>query len=670
LAAAASALGAAGTAWADARADAHAQVQGVAALVRAGQTFITWKDSADDFGERPVTWGELRDRLGTVPPPPPKRDSPIFASPLRGVPVKIGTVPPRPAVRYRVYRHTRPIDAKTLSAAVLLAEVQPFSGFNTNGWSLERLINQLIFSNEDRGEMGVYGFFEGWSRASPQAGKLVTGRLAIEDGKALPPGTGLFVYSPVAAGRAYYAVTAVADGVENRADFSTNVTAAIEENPARWQPVRQPSEGSQFGFDFRGERQFYVAWAGPPLAPRQGMYFNWSVHLPAIMRDEDFPGSKRLPVELYFHGPGFSYARPPVKFLEHSIQIAPHDFPFSGWYGYHEAADGTGAVPFSSNEDHQGSPRGVVRAYTQRRIAAFLDWAEKKFPIDPERVIAVGGDGAGLTALYQPQRFAYVLITGFEAGQLNPKLAAAYAAPWGPKCPEIKDEHGRGAWAWGELDVLLAGKPLPAVLPKDAAPPAVDRAAPGWKLELPLFVQRGGTWGRDPGYARGRGRFLYALQGTGHALYGHWAWGGTLRAPAKYTGLWQDLDLTNLTPIPAITGSRLDKEGEGEGHCNAGYTWQPVKDEARSVEITIAGRESTFDLTPRRLRNFKIAPGQKIAYEIVASAPAHGKLPDEAARPQTGQIAADANGLVTLRGVRIVKGSPSVTVTLRTEKIP
>ena len=26
-----------------------------------------------------------------------------------------------------------------------------------------------------------------------------------------------------------------------------------------------------------------------------------------------------------------------MKFIEDSIQIVPHDFPFSGWYGYHDA---------------------------------------------------------------------------------------------------------------------------------------------------------------------------------------------------------------------------------------------------------------------------------------------------------------------------------------------
>lgn len=611
-----------------ARADTPRQVQGVAALGRAGQTFITWKDSEDNFGDEPVTWGQLRDRLRNA-------DG-------------------KPLVRYRVYRHTQPIDAKTLAGAVMLAEVQPLSGFNVNGWSLERLINQLVFGNDDRGEMGVYGYFNGWNMASPQAGKLVIRRLAIEDGKALAPGTGLFVHSPAAAEKAYYAVTAMVDGVENRSDFSSNVSTAIDEKPAAWQPVRQPSDGKDFGFDFRGQRRFYVQWAGPPLAPRQGMYFNWSVHVPAVMLNEDFPKAQRLPVELYLHGPGYSYARPPVKFIENSIQIAPHDFPFSGWYGYHEA---------------RGTQRelkaGVVRAHTQRRIAAFMDWAKEKFPVDPQRVVAVGGDGAGLTALYQPERFAYVLITGFEQGQANPKTAAAYAEPWGPKSPEIKDENGRSAWSWGELDVLLAGKPMPAVLPKDAPLPLVDGRAPGWKMELPLFVQRGGTWGRDPGYARGRGRFLYALQATGHALHAHWAWGGTLHAPAKYSGLWQGLDLTSVTPIPAITSSTLDVEGEGEGHCNAGYTWQPVKDQADGVEITIAGRESSFDLTPRRLQNFKIAPGRKIAYEICAAAGTNAKAPAEATRPQTGKATADANGLVTLRGVQIVKGSPSVTVKLR-----
>jgi len=581
-----------------------AQVDGLKAFHRAGQTFITWHDPEDAFGEKPVTWGQLREA--------------------------------KPKTRYRVYRSDKPIAAEGLKQATPLAEVPALSGFNANSWSLERLINQTVFSNEDRGELMRYGPFKGWSRDSPEGGKLVIPRFGIEDGKPLPPGTGLYVHSGTAKGNAYYAVAAVADGAESA---PAALAQPVAEEPAVWEPVEQPSGGG-FGFDFRGTRRFYVTWVAPPLAPGP-MYFNWSVLVPPECKEP-------APVELYFHAPGYSYARPPVKFIERSIQICPHDFPFSGWYGYKDEGGG-------DRGGGTGVPPVTVRPYTIRRIEAFLKWAQGKFPVDPQRIIPVGGDGAALMALYRPELFAYVLITGFEAQQLDPKSADAFRQAWGDASPEIRDEAGRGNWDWADLDVLLCGKQMPAVLGKTDPPPPPEDYGPGNKLELPLFVCRSYSWGRNPDYAKGRGRFYYALQSTRHALHAHWAWGGNLTAPEKFSGLWQGLDITNTTPVPAIAYSSEDKEGEGGGHQNHGYTWSDVKEDAGTFEVAIQGPPSTFDLTPRRLFKLRPKPGDKFRFEASSQEVPHWarrKKPE----PKSGTIAADANGLITLKGLETATG--------------
>ncbi len=591
--------------------DLPKQPTGLKAFCRSGQTFITFDDREDTFGDRPVTWGQIRDYL---------RDA-----------------DPKRQIRYRVYRHDKPINAQSIAQAQLLAEVSPLSGFNVNSWSLERLIDQTVFANEDHGELGKYGPFSGWNMQSPEGGRLIIPRFAIEDNKPLPAGKGLYVHSATAEEKAYYAVTAVADGLENLSDFApaNSLTEPLAEAVASWRPVEQTA-GSPFGFDFRGARHFYVTWAAPPLAPRP-MYFNWSVLVP-------LEAKQACPVELYFHSPGYSYARPPVKFLERSIQICPHDFPFSGWYGYNDAADTL-----------KGLADGAVRPHTIRRVEAFLKWAEGVFPIDPERIVAVGGDGAALMALHRPELFAYVLTTGFEARQLDPKSAGAYVAAWGPPCPQIKDESGRSDWAWGELDVLLCGRRLPNVVAKDQPPPQEDASAPGMKQELPLFVCRSYSWGRDPAYGHGRGRFYYALQATRHPLHAHWAWGGNLTAPEKYSGLWQGLDLTRSTPVPAITYSSADQEGEGSGHCNSGYTWRDVKEGPDSLELSILGPESTFELTPRRLSKFEVRPGQQLRWQATYEEVPHWARREKPG-PQSGLVTADANGLITLKGLRLATG--------------
>ena len=214
---------------------------------------------------------------------------------------------------------------------------------------------------------------------------------------------------------------------------------------------------------------------------------------------------------------------------------------------------------------------------------------------------------------------------------------------------------GLSQWTWGELDYLLCGKRLPAVI-RDGEPlPTVERSAPGWKTELPLFVCRSYSWGRNPDYGHGRGRFYYALQATRNPLHAHWAWGGNLTAPEKYSGLWQGIDVQNTTPVPAITRSSSDKEGEGSGQTNAGYAWRDVREEVDRFEITILGPEGTFNLTPRRLSNLKARPGQKFSWEAVYMETPHwnrGKQPE----PKAGLVTAGGNGLITLEDLKLVRG--------------
>ncbi len=587
------------------------QASGLNAIHRAGQTFLTFADPEDNLGENP-TWGQICQYRA-------KTD-------------------PERKVRYRIYRHDKPIDSGSIAKAKLLAEIEPLSGININGWSFERLINQIIFGNEDHGELGKYGPFEGLGQDSPVAEKLALDRLAIEDGKVLPPGKGVYVHSvgEKEKKKAYYAVTAVANGEEDKADFSpaNSLAEPVAEAPAVWQPVEQ-AEGRPFGYDFRGKRHFYVTWIAPPLAPRE-MYFNWSVLVPPNC-------TSPAPVELYFHAPGSSYARPPMKFFDRSIQVCPHDYPFSGWYGYNDAL-------FTGGK----AADGKVRPYTILRMEAFLTWCRSKFPIDAKRIIAVGGDGAMMTALYKPEMLAYVISSGFDSLQLNPKLAGQFEAAWGPKDAGIVDEKGRGEWGWGEPDVVLAGKRLANNTDNKAPAPGVAADAPGVEMDLPFIICGGRSWGVDPGYARGRGRLSYAIQGTRHPFYGRWGWRGA-DYPQKFSGLWYGLDITSDTPVPAITGYSADVDSEAEGNANGWLNWKDVSDTPDAFEVTLTGRDGTLTFTPRRLSKFKVAPKESISWE---ASPVDAQPSNKGAKPesQSGQVKADARGVVTVPSLTMPKG--------------
>ncbi len=578
------------------------QAASLAVRHRAGQTFVTFRQTGKPPAK--LTWGE--------------------AKKLRAASTD----------RYRVYAHAERITAANLAQAELLGEVDALSGWNLTGRNVEYLIGQAMIKPDKMGELtaNYNGFVHTWHMDHPRMDRYPLARLvADEQAGPLPAAAGLYVAHPAKEGRRFHAVTACREGTENTKDFSpANATPEpVAEKPGAGVPVRQGRGLSGPYFDYPGARWVYVQWCGPPMAPRP-MAFNWSVLVPPGVEDSRKPCAKLAPAELTFHGGNYSHAKPNRKVLAGSIQIAPHDWPPSGWYGYNDRAIGL------------ADPRtGTVGNHTQRRIVAFLGWAKKAFPVDGERVIAFGSDGAAMLALSHPEQFAYVLVNGFDrSGVLNPKAADRFAAAWGPKDDRIADALGRASWSWAELDKLVAaaGK------------------------DLPVFICKGASWGGVKGWGKGRGRFYSAMHKARQPLFAHWAWGGKLYAPDKYTGLWRGLDIRRLAPAPAIANSSLDREGEGGGNTNMSYAWKDVTDTAGKFEMTLTGKASTFDLTPRRMQKFEARPGETLRWEAV-NLPGRRK-PEAPPAPQSGTVLVDANGVVTIKDVSLVGDSAGVKITL------
>jgi hypothetical protein len=566
-------------------------VEGLRVFHRAGQTFITWKEIDPLTNAEKLPWGQIKEKLNQS----------------------------KDTCTYRIYVHDKPITARTILEARLVGEVGPLSGYNCNGRNPEYLIGQAMVKPDQVGELAKNSndFIHTWDMDHPRMDRYPVGRLVIDEKTGpLPPGVGLYVHQAASAGQRYYAVVACRNGIENTVDFSeaNALVKPVREVAGPGEPVRQGDGLWGPYFDYPGKRVVYVQWAAPPLAPHPNMYFNWSILIP--------PGTNKLAsVELYFHSGNYSYAKPNVKFLAGSIQIAPHDYPFSGWFGYNEA-HGT----------LKSYATGMVGNHTQRRVIAFMDWAKDKFPIDPERIVAVGGDGAAAMALSYPDRFSSVLITNFQEAVLHPKNLGPFVAAWGPRSPMVKDEEGRGDWAWAELDKQVLAKP---------------------GRDLPLFICRGGSWGRVKGWGKGRGRFYAALQQTRQPLSAHWAWGGILATPDRYTGLWRGLDLSRRTPVPAISNSSADREGEGSGNYNNGYSWKDIVDRPDGFQLTVTGPAGKFDLTPRRVNEFKVKPGERVHWEAKALPAKNGRASPSS---QQGDVIVDPNGLITVEKLSLTAG--------------
>jgi len=570
-------------------------VKGLKAFHRAGQTFLSWNEVEPLITAEKATWGQFRKALAQAKDP----------------------------CTYRIYAHTRPINARNILDAKLLGEVGPLSCWNINGRNMEYLIGEAMKKPDEMGELakGYNSYMYTWGPNHPRMDRYPLARLVIDERAGpLPPGSGLYVAHPARPGKRYYAVTSCKGGVENLTGFSAgnSLREPVTETVGVGEPVHQgPGLWGPF-FDYPGRRQVYAQWAAPPLSPRANMYFNWSVLAPSGLKEHE-----RVPGELYFHKGNFSYAKPRQKFLLKSIQIAPHDWPFSGWYGFNDA--------FGTLKSYTS---GTVRNHTQRRIIAFLDWARRKFPLDPDRIMLPGGDGAVMLALAYPDLFSYVLINKFDEFAILKKKQAAPGRAWGPKSPDVKDQEGRADWGWAMLDqVVLAQR----------------------SRDLPLIFCRGYSWGAfERKFARGKGRFYDAMRKANQPLIADWTWAsGQLIKPDKYTGRWRGMDMTRTLPVPAFANCSTDRNTEGDGQTNLPMRWQPVKESPEAVEITISGsyRGATVDMAFRRLQAFKVKPGEKLAWEAVSSSlrGRREKLPE----PQRGTVVVDQDALFVVKGLKI-----------------
>ena len=573
-------------------------VKDVKAFHRAGQTFVVFIEPAPLWAEKELTYGQFRKLLAEA-----KDDW-----------------------CYRVYASDKPITGGNILEAKMVGQVAPLSCWNVNGRNMEYLIGQAMIQPEKIGELAENNnsLMFTWGPNSQRMDRYPLARLVIDEKAGpLPPGTGLFVCNPQAAGQRYYAVTTCRNGVENL--VSPAVAAkAVDETAGAGVPVLQGDGLWGPFFDYPGRRQVYVQWAAPPLAPQPNMYFNWSVLVPPHL-----PAGKQVPAELYFHSGNFSYAKPRAKYMLDSVQIAPHDWPDSGWYGFNSS--------FGTLRSYK---QGTVSNHTQRRIMAFLDWAATRFPIDRRRMLLPGSDGAAMLAMAYPDQFAYVLVNGFAGDVLDPKDALRFAAIWGPKSPEIKDDRGRGDWSWAMLD-------------------EVAKAA---RADLPLFVCRGYSWGPHvKGFAKGYGRFYDAMLEARQPLIADWTWAsGNLITPSKYDDLWRGLDLTSKTPVPAFSKCSTDKNTEGDGQHNLPLSWGKFTDTPEGVSIVISsGRAASFDFTPRRLQNFKLKGGEKAKWEATSDAVKGETQP----APQSGEVQLDDQGRLTIAGLKIGRGALTVKIT-------
>lgn len=293
-------------------------------------------------------------------------------------------------VRYRIYRSFKPIaGAEDLAPERLIAEVSDHTALN-----LMASIDRIALSN---------------TRAPQEYQIPEREYFVVEEAKPpLSPNTGLFVYTAHADETAFYAVTAVAQGNENRRvaqgpegnALHTGVTERVEFPSA----VRQNDQGDYAHWTSDVDNQHY-----PTMGSVPSVAYNFRVRIPE--------GAGPHPLIGILHGALLQYNKVSMNFgadnravrvaldspiLRGRIEGLPDEAsPMGGWYGYNSHF-GTGK-PLAE---------GKLTDYVVRRVLWTLDWVERSFPIDPDRVSlrggSMGGGGCLTIGLLHPERFAAI----------------------------------------------------------------------------------------------------------------------------------------------------------------------------------------------------------------------------------------------------------------------
>ncbi len=280
------------------------------------------------------------------------------------------------SVKYRIYRSPHPISS--LNGLQPLAVVSQDSAFNP------RASNPRV------------------------EGRRV--QIRIGEGKPVPRGRGLFVYTVPENGVFYYAVTALVDGRENTSlSASSSLQQPVDESVDWPQPILQGMTQAADGQPAAHYLHFVNANPTPLLSSMAHSHDTRHVHFNFLLRNADRQAERPQPLILGFHGGNgiFTQALQPAGDPDEILVGFDDPHPPSGF----PPAVNTLWFGFASNLG-SGSPSsaGEIQPYTLRRIRYVVQWIERTFRIDPNRVYCAGTSfgaiGSLLYGLHYPDEVA------------------------------------------------------------------------------------------------------------------------------------------------------------------------------------------------------------------------------------------------------------------------
>lgn len=480
-------------------------------------------------------------------------------------------------------------------------------------------------------------------------------------GPPLPESSGMFVHTVIGSGQLYYAVTAQpADGPEDRAvipggNALETPVPVLEEAP---RPVWQRQAVSEYG----ALADVFVLWTwnqDMPYANATSSREGWPFHC-AVVRGAPAPDNRLF---LRGHGRKGSFLSATWGFDPWDWRVSFDDYlpnkdEATFYYGYHEQ--------YVLDSDGNGTPHtGRIRAFTHWRVLYLIDWALANFPVDRNRVYAMGGSMGG----------TFSVFAALTAGD---RIAAVWANVPKLDLSDFRDSalyEGMFAPMWGDTATDL---------PSDDGIPVYER------LNAAIMAGRLGTREAAPILSfSGRAdttmgwpeKVSFYAATEANRLGGVHIW--DQRAHGGPGGMDPMGSLSELFRYrldrswPAFSNASCNQDpgngdpavGDSIGSINGFMDWDTssVADYVDRWEVVLGTRpietrggtwpapESvTVDVTPRRLRNFVVTPGQTLEWNVK-------RLADQRI-VQAGQAVVDTTGHVTIPGVMVDGGGSLLRV--------
>ena len=479
----------------------------------------------------------------------------------------------------------------------------------------------------------------------------------IEDlGEELDDDVGLFVHTSSVAGSAWYAVTTVKNGVEERGVTvgQNSLSTPVIELPATPRPVLQYQLFRYWN---------YTRWVSDhdtPFAPamwsRPSQHFNMMIYCDA---SSAVSGQRPLVCRLHSRHGNF-VINGPTHAERHAIIVSPDDWvpeaPHNTyWFGVNAAFPNTNA--------YANSP---VIDYTARRVMAEIDFGLAEFSGDHDRVYvhgnSMGATGALLMGYGYPDRIAAILGTvpklDFGCQQNGCWFEPATGASlWGTPQQNPVDLNGIPIYELLDAGTLACMDPTVDLPPMTMASSRQD-AILGWQEKPPVYsaiqdARQSATFFWDDGGHSIPHDWDQVMEERRDGLLRH----RLHRAFPAFTRLTIDGDPGTGNPL----------SGDPRGTINGTLDWDPesIQDEGDHHELECRLRDSSgvygatqttayVDWTPRRLRQLAFEAGEHLRFRNYQMP--GGELIDDRV------VTVGADGLLTVETLRVTTAGNRIRI--------